>query len=85
MRGTKALFKDFLSRNPGYFIALSGIKGSCVESLFSQLKYSVVDKLTSLNYGNAKPSVLVKSNCVANNPSNILGLLATQFILKQSI
>ena len=71
MSGAKALVKDFLSRNHGYFIVLSRINGSCVESLFSQLKYSVGGKLTSLNYGNARASVLVKSNCVVNNPSNM--------------
>lgn len=69
--GARALVKDFVTRNPGYFIVLSRINGSVVESLFSQLKYSVGGKLTSLNYNNARGSVLVKSNCHAENYSNI--------------
>ena len=71
MSGTKALVKNFLSINPVYCIVLSIINGSCVESLFSQLKYSVGGKLTSLNYGNAIASILVKYNRVANNPGNM--------------
>ena len=69
--GTKSLVDDFTSRNPGYFVVLSRINGSSVESLFSQLKYSVAGKLTSINYSNARASVLVKSNCHANNTGNV--------------
>jgi hypothetical protein len=59
----KELVKDFVSRNKGYCIVLSRINGSAVESLFSQLKYSVAGKLTSINYGAARAAVMVKSNC----------------------
>jgi hypothetical protein len=65
--GAKSLVKDFVSRNKGYCIVLSRINGSAVESLFSQLKYSVAGKLTSINYGAARAAVMVKSNCHMHN------------------
>lgn len=38
--------------------------------LFSQVKYSVGGKLTSINYANARASVIVKSDCHADNSNN---------------
>lgn len=67
---TKSLVADFTTRNTEYFLVLSRINGSVVESLFSQLKYSVGGKLTSINYANARASVIVKSDCHADNSNN---------------
>ena len=39
--GAEALVDGFYCRNPGYFIVLSKVNGNAVESLLSQLKYSV--------------------------------------------
>ena len=68
--GMKPLIADFTARHPDYFVVLSRINGSVVESLFSQLKYSVSGTLSSINYGNVRAAVLVKSNCHTHNSSN---------------
>ena len=60
--GVKGLVGDFLKRHPGYFLVLSRINGSAVESLFSQIKYSSAGKLSSSNYATARKSVMITAN-----------------------
>ena len=61
--GIRGLVKDFsLCHSGRYFLVLSRITGSAVESLFSQMKYSAGGKLSSVNYASASNSVTVASN-----------------------
>lgn len=54
----------------GYFLVLSRITGSAVESLFSQMKYSAGGKLSSVNYASASTSVTVASNISSIHANN---------------
>ena len=61
--GILGLVKDFsLCHSGGYFLVLSRITGSAVESLFSQMKYSAGGKLSSVNYASASNSETVALN-----------------------
>jgi hypothetical protein len=68
--GAQSLIHDFVSRNPGYFVVLSRINGSVVESLFSQLKYAASGKLSSVNYSTARRAVMTSKNVHGELPSN---------------
>ena len=70
VHGIRGLVTDFSRRNSGYFIVLSRINGSAVESLFSQMKYATSGKLSSVNYESARKSVLIRSNVCAKSAAN---------------
>ena len=42
--------RDFLTRNPGYYVQPVRINGSVVESPFSRFKYHANGNLSSVNY-----------------------------------
>ncbi len=54
--------KDFLMKNPGYYIYPLKLNGSAVETLFSQFKFETGSKLSSVNYSVARKRVLMKKD-----------------------
>ncbi len=71
VHGAISLVQDFTTRHPGYFVVLSRVNGSAVESLFSQLKYATSGKLSSVNYAWARKAVMTKANVTSQLPSNV--------------
>lgn len=69
--GIRGLIRDFkLYHRGGYFLVLSRITGSAVESLFSQMKYSAGGKLSSVNFAAASSSVIIRSNISSKHCAN---------------
>lgn len=51
---------DFMTKqHPAYYVAYLKLNGSAIESLFSKLKYQAGGKLSGLNYGPARDSVVI--------------------------
>lgn len=57
--GFRGVVRFMTDRHPGYFVAPLKLNGSAIESLFSRLKYQAGGKLSSLNYGSTRDSVVV--------------------------
>jgi hypothetical protein len=57
-----AFCKEYLARNPGYYVVPMKINGRAIESLFSQFKYASGGKLSSITYETAKRSVMIRKN-----------------------
>ena len=64
--GFNGLCEDFLSRNPGCFIAPIRVNGSSIESIFSNLKYISGGNLSSTNYGPSLSSLVTQRDIKAN-------------------
>ena len=62
--------RSFLERNPGYYIVPLKLNGSAVETLFSQFKHIAGGKLSSINYAQAKRTVMLRKDVRGQNRGN---------------
>ena len=69
--GLRGLISDFSNyHDGGYYLVLSRITGSAVESLFSQIKYSAGGKLSAVNYPSACNSVRLAADISSSHTGN---------------
>ncbi len=65
--GFNGLCKDFLSRNPGYFIVPVRISCSAIESVFSCLKYISGGNLSAINYTTSLSALITQRETASNS------------------